>query len=81
MNKSWSSIAEMHPKLLLKWSQTETVMQFFIPDFSISQEIGLSEFLHEHFIHGQTTLFIHEKHIGKLPPSTDLSPPPLRVGI
>jgi hypothetical protein len=36
------------------------VMQFFPPELSISQEIGLSIFLHQHFIHGQTIQFIHE---------------------
>jgi hypothetical protein len=35
-------------------------MQFFTLELSISQEIGLSIFLHQHFIHGQTILFIHE---------------------
>jgi hypothetical protein len=34
-------------------------MQFFPLELSISQEIGLSKF-HQHFIHGQTILFIHE---------------------
>jgi hypothetical protein len=39
---------------------TDGVMQFFPQELSISQEIGLSKFLHQHFINGQTIVFIHE---------------------
>jgi hypothetical protein len=35
-------------------------MQFLPLELSISQEIGLSIFLHQHFIHGQTVIFIQE---------------------
>jgi hypothetical protein len=36
------------------------VMQFFTLELSISQEIGLSIFLHQHYIRGQTIQFIHK---------------------
>jgi hypothetical protein len=34
------------------WTALLAVMQFFTLELSISQEIGLSIFLHQHFIHG-----------------------------
>jgi hypothetical protein len=36
-----------------------------IPELSISQEIGLIEFLHQPFIRGQTEFFIHKTHLAK----------------
>ena len=36
-----------------------------VPELSISQEIGLFEFLHQPFICGQTELFIHKTHKAK----------------
>jgi hypothetical protein len=36
-----------------------------VPELSISQEVGLSEFLHQPFIFGQTELFIHRTHLAK----------------
>ena len=36
-----------------------------VPELSISQEIGLFEFLHQPFICGQTELFIHKTHLAK----------------
>jgi hypothetical protein len=53
------------------------VMQFFLPEFSISQEIGLSEFLHQHSIHGQTILFIHENTWANYHRLLIYHPPPL----
>jgi hypothetical protein len=35
-------------------------MEFFPPELSISQEIGLSKFLQQHSIRGQTIQFIHK---------------------
>ena len=36
-----------------------------VPELSISQEIGLFEFLHHPFICGQTELFTHKTHLAK----------------
>jgi hypothetical protein len=52
------------------------VMQFFTPELSISQEIGLSIFLHQHFIHGQTILFIHENTLANYHRLLIYHPPP-----
>jgi hypothetical protein len=51
-------------------------MQFFTPELSISQEIGLSIFLHQHFIHGQTILFIHENTLANYHRLLIYHPPP-----
>jgi hypothetical protein len=55
-------------------------MQFYLPELSISQEIGLSEFLHQHFIHGQTILFMYENALANYNRLL-IYHPPLRMGI
>jgi lipid-A-disaccharide synthase-like uncharacterized protein len=52
------------------------VMQFFTQELSISQEIGLSVFLHQHCIHGQTILFNHENTLANYHRLLIYHPPP-----
>jgi hypothetical protein len=56
------------------------VMQLLPPELSISQEIGLSIFQHQHFIHGQTILYIHENSLENYHRPLIYHPPP-RMGI
>jgi hypothetical protein len=52
-------------------------MQFFPPELSISREIGLPEFLHQHSIRGQTIQFIHENTLANYHRLLIYHPPPL----
>jgi hypothetical protein len=64
----------------LQSAEELVVMQFFPPELSISQEIGISKFLHQHFIQGQTIQFIHENTLANYHRLLIYLPPP-RMGI
>jgi hypothetical protein len=54
---------------------------FNLSRVKISQEIGLSEFLHQQFIHGQTILFIHENTLANYHRLLIYHPHPPKLGI